>query len=51
MGYVEERIKYLAAKAWQNQKNVHEMTCGERGCGSWSSTNGILITVVIMTIE
>lgn len=32
MGYVEERIKYLAVKAWQDNRKVHELTCGTEDC-------------------
>lgn len=40
MSYIEERIKYLAVKRWQNDKSKHELTCGNPECDgkSWGGT-------------
>ncbi len=32
MGYVEERIKFMAVDAWQRDKQAHPLTCGTDGC-------------------
>lgn len=32
MGYVEERIKFMAVTAWQEDRMKHPLTCGTDGC-------------------
>lgn len=32
--YVVERIKYMAVRAWQNDKTKHELNCGNPDCDS-----------------